>query len=182
MVETVILRQRLTKACHLFSTVADSQEEQNIRQQVLSFPACKDLGYSWSPESLSVVWQVSAFHLWNADLCVARAVSVPVYAQYVGTGNTEQCLSSYTAWEMDRKAVEVREDSSWDLDRLYLSPLRIYPCEADGCLATDSSEQQLALTWVGVNENFVEFFFFFFFPEVQLYLFQKCVSKSLFQS
>lgn len=46
MVETVILRQRLTKACLLFSAVADSQEEQNMRQQVLSFSACKDLGYS----------------------------------------------------------------------------------------------------------------------------------------
>lgn len=45
MVETMILRQRLKKACPLFSAVADSQEEQNMSQQALAFSACKYLGY-----------------------------------------------------------------------------------------------------------------------------------------
>lgn len=78
MVETVILRQRYTKPCLLFSAVTDLQEELNMNHQHIAFSASRYVAYSQSPGNRSETRQMLAFCLWNGEVHAARAASLPV--------------------------------------------------------------------------------------------------------
>lgn len=89
-------------------------EEQNMNRQVISFSAHEYLGYSWSPDNLSEIGQMIAFHLWNRDQCTARAVSVTV------STCTVHVYGQYRTVPMIFSLLRNTSKSSWGQRRLQL--------------------------------------------------------------
>lgn len=161
-VETIILRQRYTKPCLLFSAVTDLQEEQNANQLALAFSACRYLGYSRSPENCNETRQMLAFRLWNGELCAVRAVSVPdpvgtlyVYMQYRTVSLIWSWLrnGSKHSWEISSCIPE-----SWQ----FSSPIR-------------PAVQQLVLKWAGMTKIFAGFCIFPYFWGAVMFIPEMCV-------